>query len=155
MNSKTQIPSPPVPPMTFHARLASYSNPSPWKNLLVDSDGKWIRNNIIGGSPYISHDGSYMAKESTSLCLAGIIIFCQLLQHWLKASIAEFSNAASNYCGKHLGSEITLVILHAAAADVALFHPNAVLHCNSHGVSSHSNSLLTSLPEKQKQANLI
>ncbi len=126
-----------------------------WENLSVDGDGEWICTGIIGGSLCIAHNGSYMGKESSSLCLAGIIIYCQSLHQWLKASVAEFSDTACNYRGKLLGAAIDLLILHAAAANLPLPFPKVVLHRDNHGVLSHGNSPLTSLLEKQKQADLI
>jgi hypothetical protein len=94
-----------------------------------------------------------MAKESSSLCLAGIIIYCQSSHQWLKVSKAEFSDAASNYRSKLLVAAVALLILcaRAAAADLPLPFPKVVLHCDNRGVLSHMNSPLTSLPKKQKQ----
>jgi hypothetical protein len=120
MHSKAPFPSPRAPLGTFHNRLSSYRNPSLWENLSVDGDGEWICTGIIGGSLCISHNGSYMGKESSSLCSAGIIIYCQSLHQWLKASVAKFSDTASNYRGELLGAAIALLILCAVAANLPL-----------------------------------
>jgi hypothetical protein len=123
MHSKSPFPSPQAPLGTFHDRLSFYGMLSLWENLSVDGDGEWIRTGVIVGSLCIAHDGSYMAKESTSLCLAGIIIFCQSLRQWLKGSVAKSSDATSNYRGKLLGAVIALLILCTAAANLILPFP--------------------------------
>jgi hypothetical protein len=52
--------------------------------------------------------------KSTHLCSAGIIIYCRALQLWLKISIVEWLDSASNYQGELLGAVLALLILHAA-----------------------------------------
>jgi hypothetical protein len=107
------------------------------------------------GTLCIAHDGSYMAEEAANLCSTGVVIFCQRSRQWLKVSIAEHSNAASNYCGELLGAVISLLILCGASVGIVPPIPTTILYCDNRGVISHSNSPLTALPEKQKQADLI
>jgi hypothetical protein len=75
MHLKAPFPEPLKLPGTFHNWLAAFGNPSLWENLSVDGDGSWLRAGVIRGSLCIAHDGSYMAEESTNLCLAGLVIF--------------------------------------------------------------------------------
>jgi hypothetical protein len=65
------------------------------------------------GSVVIAHDGSYMASKATDLCLAGVVPYCRTSKKWLKASVSEWSNAASNYHGKLIGALMLLLILRA------------------------------------------
>jgi hypothetical protein len=96
-----------------------------------------------------------MAKELTALCSAGIVIYFRALWCWLKASVAEESDPASNYCDKLLDAVLALLILQAVGADLAAPSPVVILHCNNCGVLLHGNNPLLSLLQKQKQANLI
>jgi hypothetical protein len=122
---------------------------------MVDGDGKWICAGIVGGTLAIAHDGSYMASDLAGVCLAGVIMYCRGTKQWLKASVAERSNDASNHQGKLLGAAMALLILRAASVTLVPLLPNIVLHCDKHGVISHNNSPLTSLPKKQQQSDLI
>ncbi len=119
--------------------LESFGNNSLWENMMVDGDGEWTCNGIVGGTLAIAHDGSYMASESAGLCSAGVIMYCRGTKQWLKASVAELSNDASNYQGKLLGAAVAQLILRAASVTLVLPLPTTVLHCNNHGVTSHSN----------------
>jgi hypothetical protein len=87
--------------------------------------------------------------------LAGVIMYCKAMRQWLKASVAEWSDAASNYRGKLLGAAVALLILRAASVSLSAPLPTTVLHCDNHGVISRSDSPLTAVPKNQKQANLI
>jgi hypothetical protein len=149
------LPTPFIVPLTFLATLATFGNSSLWDNLSVDGDGEWIRAGIEMGTLSIAHDGSYMAEEATNLCSAGVIIFCQRSRQWLKVSVIERSNAASNYRGELLGAAIFLLILRAASVGIVSPIPTTILYCDNRGVIFHSNSPLTALPKKQKQAHLI
>jgi hypothetical protein len=144
-HTHTQTPS--IIPLTFLATLATFGNSSLWDNLSVDGDGEWIRAGIEMGTLYIAHDGSYMAEEATNLCSAGVVIFCQQSRQWLKVSIAERSDAASNYHGELLDAVISLLILSAASVGIVPLIPTTVLYCDNRGVISHSNSSLTALPK--------
>ena len=95
------------------------------------------------------------AKESTKICSAMIVNYCWALWCWLKASVAEESDSASNYPGMLLCAVLALMILQAVGADLAAPSPAVILHCNNHGVLLHGNNPLLLLPQKQKQANLI
>jgi hypothetical protein len=103
----------------------------------------------------IAHDGSFMAEESTKHCLAGVIIYCRSSRQWLKSSIAESSEAASNYCRELLGAVIALLILQASLHNLTGPLHAITLFCDNHGVLSHSNNPYTALPEKQTRADLI
>jgi hypothetical protein len=73
-----------------------------------------------------------------------------------KLSIAEKSDAASNYQGELLGAVMALLILWAdMASKNTATRVQQVMLCDNRGVISHGNSPLQSLPEKQKQADLI
>jgi hypothetical protein len=83
-------------------------------------------------------------------------MYCKISRCWLKLSIAEKSDTASNYRGELLGAVMTLLILRVAmASENSATRVQQVMLCNNHGVISHGNSPLKSLPEKQKQADLI
>ncbi len=103
----------------------------------------------------IAHDGSFMAEESTKHCSAGVIVFCRSSRQWLKSSITESLEAASNHCGELLGAVITLLILRAPSHKLTGPLPAITLFCNNCGLLSHGNKPYTALPEKQKQADLI
>jgi hypothetical protein len=82
-------------------------------------------------------------------------MYCRGTKQWLKASAAERSDGASNYQGELLGTVVAQLILRAASVTLVTPLPTTALHCDNHGVISHSNSPLMSLPEKQKQSDLI
>jgi hypothetical protein len=96
-----------------------------------------------------------MPVQSTNLCSAGVIIYCRHTSQWLKASIVEQSEAASNYRGELLGAVMALLIIHAATVGVTILQPCMTLFCDNNGVLSHGNFPRTSLPEKQQQTDLI
>ncbi len=155
MHSKTPRPQETVLLVFFLEVLLSYGNPGLWENLSFDDDGEWIQQSLEQGSLVIEHDGSYMPKESTEHCLAGVILYCSTSKKWLKSSIVERSNAASNYRGKLLGAVMALLILRAATEKSCHLYPQQNLYCNNKGVIQHSNIPRIALTEKQKQANLI
>ena len=98
-----------------------------------------------------------MVNASTDLCSTGVIIYCRPSHFWLKVSVTECSDSASNYRGELLGAVINLLILRAAAGVCPTpIVWSLALSCDNRGVISHRNSPLMSLPEteKQKQANL-
>jgi hypothetical protein len=97
-----------------------------------------------------------MQETSTNICSAGVVMYCKISRCWLKLSIAEKSDAASNCRGELLGAVMALLILWAAMAngDTATRVQQVIL-CDNRGVISHGNSSLQYLPEKQKQADLI
>jgi hypothetical protein len=103
----------------------------------------------------IAHDGSFMADELTKHCLAGVTIYCRSSRQWLKSSIAESLEVASNYCGEILGAVIALLILGASSHNLTGPLPAITLFYDNCGVLSHGNNPYTALPEKQKQADLI
>ena len=142
-------------PTTFYEILESHGNPSLWENLSYNGDGEWIWEGLVAGSICIAHDGSYMPKESTTLSSAGIIIYCKNTKQWLKVSVTERSNAASNYRGELLGAVLALLILWVVTSTMTTPYPRTTLHCDNKGVIRHSSSPLRSLPEKQQQADLI
>jgi hypothetical protein len=121
----------------------------------MDGNGEWIREGITNETLVIAHDGSYMSTDSTTLCSAGVVILCTATKQWLKASLAERSLCASNYRGELLGALMALLILHAASSHLPPSTTTVILHCDNKGVNSHGNSKLLSLPEKQRQADLI
>jgi hypothetical protein len=95
-------------PTTFLGRLFTNGSGTLWENMSVDGNGEWIQEGIVSGSLCIAHDKSYMAEQSDSLCLAGIIMYCCTSRQWLKMSLAESSDTASNYRGELLGAVTTL-----------------------------------------------
>ncbi len=97
MHSSSPLPAITVLPTSFLMVLKSFGNNSLWENVMVDGDGEWIHNGIVGGTLAIAHDGSYMASELAELCSAGLIMYCRGTKQWLKASVAEWSDDASNY----------------------------------------------------------
>jgi hypothetical protein len=155
MHSKTPIWVPIMPPATFWERLDSYGNCSLWENLSYNGDGEGIRDRLCSGSLSMAHNGSYMAEESPELCLVGVIIFCSSTRQWLKSSVAELSDAASNYHRELLGAVIALLILCATSEGLPQPLPHATLFCYDRGILSNGNSHLTALPKKQKQADII
>jgi hypothetical protein len=96
-----------------------------------------------------------MAEESTKHCSAGVIIYCRSSRQWLKSSIADSTEVASNYYGELLGAVIALLILQASSHNLTRPLPTITLFCDNCGVLSHGNNPYTALPEKQKQADLI
>jgi hypothetical protein len=84
-------------PASFFKTLESFGNSSLWDNILVDGDGEWIGRAVRTGSLCIAHNGSYMPETSATICLAGVVMYCKISRCWLKLSIAEKSDAASNY----------------------------------------------------------
>jgi hypothetical protein len=61
-------------------------------------------------------------------------MYCRGTKQWLKASVTERSNDASNYKGKLLGAAVALLILRAASVTLVPPFPTTVLHCNNCGV---------------------
>jgi hypothetical protein len=155
LHSRTPICIPVSRPTSFLSALENYGNPSLWANISVDGDGEWIRAGIKANTLVIAHDSSYMPEQSTILCSAGIIIYCQHTFQWLKASIVKKSKAASNYRGELLGAVMALLIIRAATVSVTIPQLCMTLFCDNNGVISHGNSPWSSLPEKQQQADLI
>ncbi len=146
----------PSPASFFETRLQSFGNSSLWDNFLVDGDGEWIGQAVRTGSLCIAHNGSYMPETSTIICLAGVVMYCKTSRCWLKLSIAEKSDVASNYQGELLGAVMALLILRAAMASKnTATRVQQVMLCDNHEDISHGNSPLQSLPEKQKQEDLI
>jgi ribonuclease HI len=122
----------------------------------MDGIREWIQEGKTNETLVIAHDGSYMSTDSTSLCSAGVVILCTATKQWLKASLAKRSLCASNYRGELLGALMALLILQAASSHLPpTTTTTVVLHCDNKGVNSHGNSKLRSLPEKQRQADLI
>lgn len=155
MHSYTPMVAKSKPPVTFQEKLESCGNSSLWDHLSYDGDREWIREVLSNGTVCVAHDGSFMAERSTQHCSAGIIIYCTKSRQCLKSAMAETSDSASNYRGELLGVVMALLILRAASIDLIPQYPQITLHCNNRGVLSHGNSPRTSLPEKQKQADLI
>jgi hypothetical protein len=142
-------PEPMILPTLFLDVLYSYDHIGLWEHLTVDEDGGWIHKGIIQGSLVCAHDGFYMAVEAVDLSSAGVIVFCASTKQWLKASLAEHSRFASDYCGKLLRALMSLLILRAVSSLLLPSLHLVVLHCDNCGVITHGNSPLTSLPEKQ------
>jgi hypothetical protein len=128
--------------MSFLDVLHSYKDCGMWDNLSVDRDGSWLREGIAAGSALIAHDGSYMSTEAPDLCSAGVVLYCKTAKKWFKASVAECSPSARNYCHELLGAIMLLLILHAASSTLPLPYPPVVLHCDKRGVINHGNSPL-------------
>jgi ribonuclease HI len=82
-------------------------------------------------------------------------MYCRATKNWLKVSVAERSNDASNNRGKLLGAIRSLLILRAATVNSVAPFSHAKLFCDNCSVISHSNSPLFSLSEKQKQVDMI
>jgi hypothetical protein len=155
MHSSSPLPAIMVLPTSFFTVLESFENNSLWEIMTVDVDSKWIFTGIVGGTLAIAHDGSYMASKSAGICLAWVIMYCRGTKQWLGASVAEWSNDASNYQGELLGAAMAILLLRAASVTLVPPLPPTILHCNNCRVISHSNSPLMSLPKKQQQSNLI
>jgi hypothetical protein len=155
MHSSAPFSEIPAQSMLYMEVLKSYEDCGQWEHLSVDGDGEWIHEGMASESLIIAHDGSYMALEAPDLSSAGVVIFCKMSKKWLKASVAERLEVASNYHGKFLGTLIALLILRATSVTPDLPIQTIILHCNNHGVINHSKLLLVSLPEKQRQADLI
>jgi hypothetical protein len=156
LHSTARVPEELPSPAYFFKTLELFGNSSLWDNLSVDGDGEWIRRAVRTGSLCIVHNGSYMPETSTTICSAGVVMYCKLSRCWLKLSIAEKSDAASNYRGELLGAVMALLILRVAMASKnTATRAQQVMLCDNRGVISHGNSSLQSLPEKQKQADLI
>jgi ribonuclease HI len=96
-----------------------------------------------------------MPKNAADICLAGVVMYCRATKNWLKVSVVERSNDASNYRGELIGAILSLLILRAATVNLVAPFSHAKLFCDNRGVIFHSNSPLFSLSEKQKQADMI
>jgi hypothetical protein len=155
LHSTAPYPVAPIPPVSFKDVLFSYGHIELWEQMSMDGNGEWIREGITNETLVIAHDGSYTSTDSTTLCSAGVVILCTATKQWLKASLAERSLCASNYRGELLGALMALFILQAASSHLPPTTTTVVLHCDNKGVNSHGNSKLRSLPEKQRQADLI
>jgi hypothetical protein len=155
MHSSAPFPEIPAQTMLFMEVLKSYEDCGLWEHLSVDGDGEWICEKTATGSLIIAHNGSYMALKAPDLCSAGVVLFCKMSKKWLKDFVTERLEVASNYCSKHLGTLISLLILRAASVTLDLLIQTVVLHCDNHSVINHGNLPLVSLPKKQRQADLI
>jgi hypothetical protein len=140
MHSNTLIVKPIPLLATFQERLDSFDNPSLWENLSYDHDREWIQEGLLRGLLCIAYGGSFMAEESTKHCSTGVIIYCRSSRQWLKSSIAESLEAASNYCRELLGAVIALLILRASSHNLTGPLPAITLFCDNRGVLSHGNN---------------
>ncbi len=116
LHSTAKVPEELPSPASFFETLQLFGNSSLWDNLSVNGDGEWIGQAVRTGLLRIAHDGSYMLETSSIICLAGVVMYCKTSRCWLKLSIAEKSDAASNYRGELLGAVMALLILWAAMA---------------------------------------
>ena len=131
MHSKAACPSTVTCPISFLDTLVSYGNDSLWENLSVDGDGKWIQQGIATCSLRIAHGGSYMPEENVGFCSAGIVMYCSMTKKWLKASVADHSDLASNYRGELLGAVLSLLIIKAATDGKPAPMNKLMLHCDN------------------------
>jgi hypothetical protein len=60
----------------FWDTIQNDNNPSLWRNIHCDGDGKWIWQGLCSGTLLIIHDGSYMREVSPHICSAAIMIRC-------------------------------------------------------------------------------
>jgi hypothetical protein len=149
LHSSAFHPEPMILPTAVMEVLHFYRHIGLWEHLTIDGDGEWICKGIIWGSLVCAHKGSYLALEVVDLSSARVIVFCTSSKQWLKTSLAECSTFASNYCGELLGALMSLLILQAASAPLLPPIHSVDLHCDNHGVITHGNSPLISLPDKQ------
>jgi hypothetical protein len=155
LHSQAPFPSWPPSPTTFCKTLEYLGNPSLWVNLHMDGEGEWAQQSLLRGSLCIAHDDSYMPENLADMCLAAVIMYCWDSKNWVKVTVVQRSNKASNYRGKLLGAYIPLLILQATTGNMQGPYPLSTLFCNNRGVISHGNSPQVTLPEKQVQADLI
>jgi hypothetical protein len=113
----------------------------------MNGDGEWLQEGL-------SRDQSYMAKDSTILSSVGVVIHCHVTNNWFKGTVAKVSTTASNYCWELSGAVVTSLLLCTASCCLVPPFPKIGVLCNNQGVILHSNSPLTLLTEKQKQADL-
>jgi hypothetical protein len=69
--------------------------------------------------------------------------------------VTKASDAAENYCGKLLGAVCMMLFLQTASKGVAQGVYSANLSCDNKGVISHGSSTLLTLPENQRQSDLV
>jgi hypothetical protein len=155
LHSQAPFLSCPPSPTTLCETLESFGNPSLWIDLCMDGDGEWVQQSLSRGSLCIAHDGSYMPKKLVDMCSAAVVMYCQESKKWLKVSVVECSNKASNYRGELFGAYISLLTVQAATGNWQGPYPLSTLFCDNRGVILHNNSPQALLPEKQVQANLI
>ena len=105
---------PAATPQSFLETLRSFENQSLWDHLVLDGDGEWIREGLLTGSLCIVSDETYQKDVSTHISLAGVQIYCMHKRLYAKVSVAEWSEAASNYRDKILGGLLILLLLRAA-----------------------------------------
>ncbi len=82
-----------------------------------------------------------MPEESTEYCSAGVVMYCSKERKWLKVTIVEQSDAASNYRGEWLGAVMAGLVIRAAAHNISVRpYPRQTMYCDNRGVIQHSNA---------------
>jgi hypothetical protein len=140
---------------TFWDTIQNDINPSLWRNLCCDGDGKWIWQGLCSGTLLIIHNGSYMQEVSPHICSAAIMIRCTALGQTCKCTIAECSESASSYRGKILGAIVTQFILSPAVTGQMGPYLIMTEDCDNNGVVLHSNTHYLPLPASQTQSNIL
>lgn len=83
-------------------------------------------------------------------------MYCSKEKKWLKVTIVEQSDAASNYRGEWLGAVMAGLVIRAAAHNISVRpYPRQTMYCDNRGVIQHSNAPRVILTEKQHQSDLI
>ena len=155
LHSTAAMYSPPAITHSFLDTLRGFENQTLWKHLVLDGNGEWIKSGILAGTLCIVSERLNQKDISTSISSAGVQIYCVRSKQYVKVSVAEKSEAASNYRGEILGSLLVMLLLNSATVERDLPYQAVKVYFDNRGVLTHGNSPSTSLCEKQTQADLL
>jgi hypothetical protein len=141
---------------TVLQNLLDMENTNMWLQVDVGTTGNWIRDAIVNGTLVTCHDGSHMINLAPDVNAAALTICCTKTRKTGKIQAAERNREASNNRGEGIGGILNCTLLHAATKGLAAQTlPPVRSGCDNMGIVGHCNDINKSLPENQKQADVI
>ena len=141
---------------TVLQNLLDMENTNMWLHVDVGETGNWIRDAIVNGTLVTCHDGSHMINLAPDVNAAALTICCTKTRKTGKIQAAERNREASNNRGEGIGGILNCTLLHAATKGLAAQTlPPVRSGCDNMGIVGHCNDINKSLPENQKQADVI
>jgi hypothetical protein len=131
-------------------------NSSLWLHIDIGETGNWIRDADVNGTLTTCHDGSHITNLAPDVNAAALTICCKATRKTGKIQAMERNRDASNNCGEGIGGILNCALLHAATMGLEgrTLRPKHS-RCDNMGIVGHCNDINCSLPENQKQADII